>query len=218
MSKLLGGLFSRPSGKASGLVFGAGRTKRGKQVTAREYTIPTDPKTNAQVSQRGKMPWVASLIQEIGRDVYQFDFNRAVKNLPGYQSLSSIFMKIMSTDGLIAEIPPPISLGTRYNPGIDDALSSGASMTVEWSTDSGDVSSPDDVAVIIVIPKDRAGTPLTTFVTVDQSAVRSDGSATFDTANLGSQEAFVGLYFKSNEAGVPSRDRLSEVLWVQNAE
>lgn len=92
MSKLEGGIFSRPRGKTGGIVFGAARTRRGKQVTTRLLVPPSNPNTAAQQAQRSKFKLTLQLIRSIGPDFYQQPFNRVVSQLPGFQSLMSILM------------------------------------------------------------------------------------------------------------------------------
>lgn len=217
MSKLLGGLFSRPSGKASGLVFGSGRTKRGKQVTAREYVIPTDPKTNAQKDQRGKMPYVTKIIQGIGREVYQFDWNRAVNNLPGFQSLSSVFMSnISKTGSLDFSTLDPVSLGIRHFPDTFGAEAGTGEVTVTWSTETGDIGSSDDIAVVVAIQTIADSESVERQVVADQSATRDDGTITISVDNDSEGDQIVLLYFKSDTPGSPSNQRLSEARWAEN--
>lgn len=215
MSKLLGGLFSRPSGKASGLVFGSGRTKRGKQVTAREYVIPTDPKTNAQQEQRGKMPFSTAIIQAIGRDVYQFDWNRAINNLPGFQSLSSLFMRnIIHTTGEL-ETPGETSLGARHFPDTFDAEDDGTDITVNWSTEIGDLGADEDITVVVAVATDPDTDSVERTVIVDESTTRTDGSVTLTGAGTSAGDAQVMLYFKAAESGIPANDRKSSAKWTE---
>jgi hypothetical protein len=214
MSKLLGGLFSRPSGKASGLVFGAGRTKRGKQVTAREYTIPTDPKTNAQLAQRSKMPYVTQIIQGFGRAIYQFDWNRAVKNLPGFQSLSSVLMPGMAANGQYEFAPPSTTLGTRHFPDTYAAVDADPDVTLNWSTETGDIGAADDEAIILMFDPSAQAAPEDRAVAVNTGAVRSDGTVTISNAIAAGAGGIYGLYFKAAGSGIPSRDKLSECQWI----
>lgn len=215
MSKLLGGLFSRPSGKTSGLVFGAGRTSRAKQVTAREYVIPTDPRTNAQLVQRGKMPFSTAIVREIGRSIYQFDWNRAIKALPGFQSLSSLFMRFI--DGETGELSTPseVSLGVRHFPDAFEAEDDTTDIVVTWSTETGDIGDDDDTAIVVAVATDPDSMSVERTVIVDTSAVRSDGMVILTGAGTAAGDAQVMLYFRSEETGVPSNDKRSTAAWTE---
>lgn len=215
MSKLLGGLFSRPSGKASGLVFGSGRTSRGKQVTAREYVIPTDPKTNAQQEQRGKMPFSTAIIQAIGRSIYQFDWNRAINNLPGFQSLSSLFMRnIAHTSGELST-PGETSLGARHFPDTFSAEDDTTDIDVSWSTENGDVGADDDIAVVVAVATDPESESVEREVIVDTSTTRTDGGVTLTGAGTAPGDMQVMLYFKAAGSGIPANDRKSSAKWTE---
>lgn len=216
MSKLLGGLFSRPSGKTSGIVFGAGRTIRGKQVTSREYVIPTDPRTNAQLEQRSKMPFSTSIIQSIGRSIYQFDWNRAVNNLPGFQSLSSLFMRFIDFTTGILNTPSAVSLGARHFPDTWAAAAGTDQIDVTWSTENGDIGSADDTAIVIAVATNPDSGEVTRSVVVDDTNIRSDGAATIPATGVAAGDYQVLLYFRSEESGVPTNDKRSSARWLEN--
>lgn len=216
MSKLLGGLFSRPSGKASGLVFGAGRTARGKQVTVREYVIPADPRTNAQIIQRGKMPFSTEIIQRIGRGVYQTAWNRAVKALPGFQSLSSILMQHISSDGEITSVPQQTSLGSLHAPLTVTPGTAGIESSVTFSTETGDLGSAADqvqaFAFSVDAPTDQ--NPRAVGVTLDPGATRSDGSVEVELSSAPVGDVILCFWFYSDAVGIPSHHRYSPATWV----
>lgn len=216
MSKLLGGLFSRPSGKTSGIVFGAGRTIRGKQVTSREYVIPTDPRTNAQIEQRSKMPFSTAIIQAIGRSIYQFDWNRAVNNLPGFQSLSSLFMRFVDFTTGILNTPSAVSLGARHFPDTWAAAAGTDEINVTWSTENGDIGAPDDTAIVIAVATNPSPGEVTRPVIVDESAIRSDGLVDLASTGVAAGDFQVLLYFRSEESGVPTNDKRSSARWLEN--
>ena len=99
MSKLEGGIFSRPRGKTGGIVFGAARTRRGKQTTTRLLVPPSNPNTAAQQEQRSKFKDSLAIVKAAGPDAYQKAFNRTVSQLPGFQSLLSIILNNINAGG-----------------------------------------------------------------------------------------------------------------------
>lgn len=132
MSRLTGGIFSRPSGKTAGIVFGAGRTRTGKVVTARELVPPSNPNTAAQQSQRTKFSRDLFIVRALGSAIYQSDWNRSVGQLPGFQSMQSIFLGVTDANGLLVA-PANTNLGTLDPPAdlaVDDSGAQG--FTVDW--------------------------------------------------------------------------------------
>lgn len=218
MSKLLGGPFSRASGKAAGLVFSAARSGMKKKQTLREYVIPANPNTNAQVKQRTKLNQASQVVQGIGREIYQFDFNRAVKQYAGFPSLMSIFAKAIDTGtGSLSE-PGGMALGVRSFPSTFEASAGTDEITVTWDTDLGSIASNSDEVVIMAVAKELDGDGPGRTVVVNTSATREDGTATLDDSDLAGVSAgdyWIGMYLKNSDSGVPSRDRKSKLSWIE---
>jgi hypothetical protein len=215
MSKLLGGIFSRPSGQTSGLVFGAGRTSRGKKVTVRELVIPANPRSNAQVTQRNRFTFALGIVKAIGENVYSYDWNRAVKQLPGFQSLMSVMtLALTSGDGTL-DTPPSTTLGARHFPSTFAAVAGVDQIDVSWSSESGDLGAATDKAVIIAVATDPVTGETTREVLIDQSTTRADGAAVISSTGVAAGDFQVGLYFTSEEVGIPANDKKSEAQWVE---
>ena len=115
MSKLEGGIFSRPRGKTGGLVFGAARTRDGKAVTARLLVKPSNPRTPAQQAQRRKFSVALEAVRATGQEFYRETFNRTIGQLPGFQALESILLRQMNSDGTFSR-GPNINTGSAELP------------------------------------------------------------------------------------------------------
>lgn len=215
MSKLLGGIFSRPSGQTSGLVFGAGRTSRGKQVTVRELVIPANPNTSAQKTQRSRFTFALEIVKAIGASVYAFDWNRAVKQLPGFQSLMSIMTLAVDGDSGALSTPGSTTLGARHFPNDFTASAGTGEILVTWSDEDGDLGAAADKAVVIAIATDPDSGGTSRAVAVNQSQTRADTGASLAAPDAATGAYQVGLYFTSEEVGVPSNDLKSEVQWLE---
>lgn len=218
MSRLLGGPFSRASGKVAGLVFSSARGADKKAQTVREHVIPTNPRTTAQVNQRNRINYSAQIVRAIGRGIYQFDMNRAVKQLAGFPSLMNIISLAMDNSTGTLETPRSISLGVRHFPNSFTADAGTNEIVIDWSAEAGAVGSADDEATVIAIAKDADTGEFTRPVLIDQSAIRSDGGVTLADAVLTGVAAGdyqVGLYFKNTGSNIPSRDRKSQFEWVE---
>jgi hypothetical protein len=172
MSRLSGGLFSSPRGKMGGVVFGAARTRQGKVVTSRLLVSPSNPNTAGQQAQRSIFSYALDIVRRIGSGIYQTDWNRAIGQLPGFQSLQSIFMKQTSSTGDVTLITP-VNLGT-LEPllNVSCSASSTSAINILYSAAvSGNGTSADAVKVICVA-KDATSRLEAKGVTVDTSSTR----------------------------------------------
>lgn len=159
MAKLDGGIFSRPRGKTAGIVFGAARTRQGKVATARQLVPPSNPNTAGQQSQRNKFKECLEIVRKIGADVYRSDWNRAVSQLAGFQSMMSILMNNMDSS-FVLSAPSTTNLGTLHAPDTIGFSAAGpGEVNMDYSEELGDNGTDDDMAYVILIEANSAGTP-----------------------------------------------------------
>lgn len=156
MATITGGITGRPRGSIAGIVFGAARGRRGKLVTAREKVIPANPNTPAQQTQRSKFRDCLFIVREIGPSIYQDDWNRAVNQLPGFQSLMSIMLGNMDGNGLLTE-PSDVPLGDLHFPDTFDYSQSVTTKKVQadWSAELGGNGTVGDELIMIAIEAAR---------------------------------------------------------------
>jgi hypothetical protein len=175
MAILEGGIFSNPRGKTGGIVFGAARTRTGKKVTSRLLVPPSNPNTAAQQTQRGKFAESLAIVRLIGSSFYSSDFNRSIGQLPGFQSLTSVFLNAMSAISAIGIIPSinlgslakvdTFTLGTGDDPG---------DIKLTWSNELGLNGTAADRMVLLCCATDAAASPLERIVITNTEGVRSD--------------------------------------------
>ncbi|MCP4642956.1 MAG: hypothetical protein GY851_21095 [bacterium] len=204
MSKVTGGIYGKPSGKTGGVVWGRARSRAGKIATAREYVVPTDPQTAAQLSQRLKFQTAALLMSNLGAATWQSAWNRTLGELPGWQSMQSWWLTGLSLSGAVYAIPnamPAKSLGPVLMPS-DFAISQGGSageVDLDWSTAIvGDHAAATDELYAVMMAKDDPTD------TGDQqisawSVARSVGTMTFTGATPG-EDYSVFAWFRHTEA------------------
>ena len=174
MSILKGGIFSKPSGKTGGIVFGAARTRTGKLVTARELVPPSNPNTSLQQTQRSKFKSALDLVRRIGADTYRSAWNRSVGQLPGFQSLESIFLNQMAANKDITLVND-VNLGILHYPNsVTTSSPSAGNLSVTWSSEVGVNGTDDDVVQIIAFDKTDANRQLTNGVILNNEDVRAD--------------------------------------------
>jgi hypothetical protein len=208
---LAGGLFSQPAGKIGNVVFGAARDRSGKVVTAREFVKPSNPQTPGQTTQRNKFSQSLDIVREVGPDVYQGDWNRAIGQLAGFQSWMSIMLNAMD-DNLDLTQPPTINLGTLHFPNTSNvAVGAAGEADVTWSTDGGDNGTANDQLQVVAIPSLDTVRDNNLVRVIQDAALRSAGAFTITGLDSGSNYTIV-LYFD----GAGSADGLlSQARWYQ---
>jgi len=180
MAKLVGGLHGRPAGNVGGVVYGAARTRIGKVVTARELVFPSNPESTAQVLQRNKFLEALYATRYLGASLWQDDFNRAIGQLPGFQSMMSIILE--NTDASEDfNTPPDTPLGNLHFPSTwTPVTGAGASGTIDitWDTGLGLNGTANDVLVVFGVGKLEGAGQTRRAIVCATTEVRSDGSAT----------------------------------------
>ena len=196
MAKIPGGITSKPSGKLGNIIFGAARTPQGKVATAREAVDPSNPDTAAQQQQRGKFQTAVRIVQDIGPDIYQGDWNRSVGQLPGFQSWQSILLNNLLA-GNTLNLPPDRPLGELHFPDTwtQNTGTDPESIEVDWSTEDGPNGSTLDRPVIIAIEKDEPQNGVRDVATVVPGASRGDGVANI-YVDKGGTDYVTCLYFR----------------------
>lgn len=159
MAIIRGGLHGRASGNVAGVVYGAARTRTGKVVTARELVYPSNPNTAAQQLQRSIFKQSLYAVRHIGPSGYQDDWNRAIGQLPGFQSLMSIFLdNTNASEEFVA--PPDTPLGNLHFPSdflIETGAGAASTVTITFNNNLGLNGTLADVLVVIYSTKDVVG-------------------------------------------------------------
>lgn len=175
MSVISGGIFSKPRGKTGGIVFGAARTRNGKLATARELVKPSNPNTAGQQEQRSKFKSVLFLVRRIGASIYQGAWNRSIGQLPGFQSMMSIFLGQIASNFEISLVTE-INLGTLHFPDSMSITQEDANQfTIAYTSELGSNGTALDKVNVIAFCKTDANRAETNGVEIDVSNVR-DGS------------------------------------------
>jgi hypothetical protein len=194
MAKVTGGILGRASGKVSGIVFGGARSRTGKVVTAREKVIPANPNTASQQAQRSNFQAALAIVRGFGPDVYSDHFNRAIGQLPGFQSLMSIVLNNRNEDGTF-KVPPATPLGTLHYPTTLTITSEAVAgqIDVYWSQELGDNGTDNDECYILVWAADHSSEPQ--YVASVAQALRSNGEIGTSFEDLDEGETYiVGLF------------------------
>lgn len=160
MAKVIGGLHGRPSGNVGGIVYGGARTRTGKVVTARELVFPSNPQTAAQVLQRLIFKQSLYATRHLTASLWQEYFNRAIGQLPGFQSMMSILLDNTNNSEEF-ESPPDTPLGNLHVPDTQTVITgagAAGTVTLDWTAELGLNGTVDDVLRGIMISKDPSNT------------------------------------------------------------
>jgi hypothetical protein len=196
MGKFQGGLTGFMTGKVAGFVGSTARGLTGKVNTVKQYVIPSNPNTQGQQDQRNLFARAVAIIRNLSASLYQSDWDRAVGQLPGFQSLQSVILNA-KTAGVGFNVPATVNLGSLHHPDDSGAAAGGASgeIDISWSTELGVDGTNNDQAVGIAYAMLNDAAP-------QQSAsiaqvIRSAGATgiTFTGLSAGS-DYVVGLYFR----------------------
>jgi hypothetical protein len=157
MSRLTGGIFSKPSGQTAGVVFGQARTRQGKVVTARQLVVPTNPNTAGQQAQRGIFSYAKDIVRATTSGWYESAFNRAVSQLPGFQSMMSIMMRTIDSAGVVTA-PSQTNLGSLDVLNVTSIVAdaSDGHVAIEFTNATPLKGSAGDLVYAVVIPKTAA--------------------------------------------------------------
>jgi len=194
---ITGGLHGRARGNVNGIIYGAARTRIGKVVTAREYVIPSDPKTAAQVIQRRKFEGTLYAVRHLGSTLWQGDFNRSIGQLPGFQSMMSIIL--VNTDNtFVLAVPPDTPLGNLTVPlGLTVVTGVGASGDIDlaWNGGLGLNGTANDVLEVFGIEEAEAAAGVRGANDFSATAIRSDTSLVVPTG-ASATDWIVGVYMQ----------------------
>jgi len=211
MAIITGGLHGRVRGNVDGIIYGAARTRIGKVVTAREYVIPANPRSAPQVLWRSIFKCGLYATRHLGASLWENDFNRAIGQLPGFQSIMSIIL--LATDRVSRDLeePPDTPLGNLYAPDVT-FVTHGAisgSITASWTGELGLNGTDADVLNFFGIGVDGTAEGVRIAVDWEESAVRSDLTMDIPTG-YDSTDWIAAVYFQG--AGT-AEGKLSLCQW-----
>ena len=178
MAIITGGLHGRARGNVDGIIYGAARTRTGKVVTAREYVMPANPQTAKQVAQRTAFSCSLYSTRHLTSAVWKEDFNRAIGQLPGFQSMMSIILGNMNVDTMSLETPPDTPLGNLHIPEVECITHPTLVFNIQFNWDTGlglNGTAADTVSVFGIDPEGGPDGRMDAFDWVE-TAVRSDGT------------------------------------------
>jgi len=211
MAVVKGGLHGRPRGTVAGIVYGGARSRQGKVVTAREYVIPGPTSDSKVIAQRLVFKSMVYATQYLAAQCWQEDFNRAIGQLPGFQSIMSVLLGSCpyATKELVP--PPNTPLGNLYSPAFTVIThpSVGGSIRATWTTGLGTNGTAADPVVAFIVEKETTDEGVRTSWWKGEVAVRSDGTVDL-TTGASSTDWVACFYFRGAGTAVGN---LSPARW-----
>ena len=196
MAKVIGGLHGRPSGNVGGIVYGGARTRTGKVVTARELVFPSNPQTAAQVLQRLIFKQSLYATRHLTASLWQEYFNRAIGQLPGFQSMMSILLDNTNNSEEF-ESPPDTPLGNLHVPDTQTVITgagAAGTVTLDWTAELGLNGTVDDVLRGIMISKDPSNTDERLVEVVDGVIDREDAQYVWNVDQTAT-DVVIGMFW-----------------------
>ncbi|GAH93002.1 unnamed protein product [marine sediment metagenome] len=211
MAIITGGLHGRARGNVNGIIYGAARTRFGKVVTAREYVIPSYSRTTLQAYQRVAFKCALYATRYLAAGLWQDDFNRAIGQLPGFQSMMSIIIEATDRETRIMTPPPDTPLGNLYCPIFTCVthVTIPGGITITWSDALGLNGTDEDVINVFGIAKVGTEEGIRSSLNFEETATRVDASLDIVTGASG-EHWVVGCYFQGAGTAV---GKLSVVKW-----
>jgi len=206
MAVHLGGIYSKPSGKAGGIVWGRARTRAGKLATSRAWVIPTNPNTDPQAARRRIFASAIHTSTLIGSPIWQASWNNTLGDLPGFHSLAGHLIDSLEDDAgtpTIIALPPSKSLGPVYLPDFtfQPGVGSG-SITASWPAQCvGDHCAAQDKLMGFLVLKAAPDTAAA--IQVLQPDATARGTETWTSAAVPGSPVlvYVALWFQHDPGG-----------------
>ena len=169
MGKFHNGVLGTMTGKVGGVV---GRTWKGINTVASYQPNVSNPRTNSQMAQRGKLSTLTALASQLNTGFIKPLWDRDAKKMSGFNAFIQSNMAAILEDGTLSFEDLIASKGKMVKPDITDVVFLAGTLTLTWSAAVSDAYSlSNDKLYITVI--DPATMKAYTFSAV---AVRSAGT------------------------------------------
>jgi len=207
MAKHLGGIYSKPSGKAGSIVWGRARTFYGKLATSREWVIPTDPNTDDQSDRRLDFASAIHVATLVGTPIWQQSWNNTLGDLPGFQAFTGhLIDSIQAVDHVptVIATPPDKSLGPVYMPEFTwQTTPAGGHIKAIWDAECvGDHCAAGDKLMGFMVLKEEPDTVAGMEILLPDAILRSTAEWTSgDQAGL-ETDVYAALWFQHDPGGI----------------
>ena len=197
MGKFYNGVLGTMTGKVGGVV---GRTWKGINTVAAYQPNVSNPRTNLQVAQRGKMAAITVFASQINTSIIKPLWDRFAKGMSGYNAFIQNNIPFVSDLGVIDLSKLEISKGKMVAPVILDAGCHDDGWDIQWDPAIADsYSMSTDKAYILITTGDAKK------VTISAGIVqRSEGHIMIPSDISPDDDGYVYLAFKRADGTIVS--------------
>ena len=202
MGKFYNGVLGTMTGKVGGVV---GRTWKGINTVAAYQPNVSNPRTNLQVAQRGKMAAITLFASQINTSIIKPLWDRFAKGMSGYNAFIQNNIPFVSDLGVIDLSKLEISKGKMVAPGILAASYDGTNWGIDWDTAIADsYSMPTDKAYILITSGDAKKVIISAGI-----VQRSAGQIVIPSDITPDDEGYIYLAFKRADGTIVSNTACS---------
>ena len=149
MGKFHNGVLGTMTGKVGGVV---GRTWKGINTVASYQPNVSNPRTNSQMAQRGKLSLLTALASQLNTGFIKPLWDRDAKKMSGFNAFIQANMSAVDVNGDIVWEDLIASKGKMVKPDIIDVVSAAGVLTLTWSPAISDAySQPSDKLYFAVV-------------------------------------------------------------------
>lgn len=202
MGKFHNGVLGTMTGKVGGVV---GRTWKGINTVASYQPNVSNPRTNSQMAQRGKLSALTALASQMNTGFIKPLWDRDAKKMSGFNAFIQANMSAVDANGDIVWADLIASKGKMVKPTIASATFSPGAFHLSWLTEISDAYSQasDKLYVTIV---DNLTMKVYTFSAV---AIRSAGICDFNIPITTDQDLTIYSAFRREDGSVVSNSEVT---------
>ena len=202
MGKFYNGVLGTMTGKVGGVV---GRTWKGINTVAAYQPNVSNPRTNLQVAQRGKMAAITLFASQINTSIIKPLWDRFAKGMSGYNAFIQNNIPFVSDLGVIDLSKLEISKGKMVAPVIIDTYYQADEWYIVWDTAIADsYSMPTDKAYILITSGDAKKVIISAGI-----VQRSAGQIVIPSDITPDDEGYIYLAFKRADGTIVSNTACS---------
>lgn len=204
MGKFHNGVLGTMTGKVGGVV---GRTWKGINTVASYQPNVSNPKTNAQMSQRGKLTALTQLASQINTGFIKPLWDRDAKKMSGFNAFIQANMAYVSDLGTIDFARLIASKGKMVAPsGLSSSVATG-NVTLQFSEDIQDsYGLPTDKVYACLVKPETEDVFISSGI-----KTRADGSVTFENTGITDGGYYVFIAFRRVDGSMTSNSAAWEV-------
>ena len=204
MGKFHNGVLGTMTGKVGGVV---GRTWKGINTVASYQPNVSNPRTNSQMAQRGKLSTLTGLASQLNTGFIKPLWDRDAKKMSGFNAFIQANMSAVDANGDIVWNDLIASRGKMVSPVLSGVLDGANFLTVNWSTEISDAYSQSTDKIFIAVVESRSMKAYAFSAVANRSA----GTCTVSVPTVIGDNFEVLCAFRREDGSVVSNSSLASV-------